>query len=123
MHMIYYLAGQTIRYLHGAAGFPTEDTWIKAIKAGNYNTWPTITSVPVRHHFPESNETQKGHMKRQRQRVQSTRVQEETALYLPAIPKAKDVYIKVYNATETIHSNQTRIFPTGFDPVWSTFLR
>ena len=30
--------GQTIRYLHGATGFPTEDTWIKAIKAGNYNT-------------------------------------------------------------------------------------
>ena len=32
--------GQTIRYLRGAAGFPAEDTWIKAIKAGNYNTWP-----------------------------------------------------------------------------------
>ena len=39
---------QTVRYLHAAAGFPTEDMWIKAIKAGNYNTWPTITPTIVR---------------------------------------------------------------------------
>jgi hypothetical protein len=58
---------QTVRYLHATAGFPTEETWIKAIKAGNYNTWPTITPQVVRRHFPESNETQQGHMKRQRQ--------------------------------------------------------
>ena len=34
---------QTVKYLHEAEGFPVTDTWIKAIKAGNYNTWPTIT--------------------------------------------------------------------------------
>jgi hypothetical protein len=50
-------------------------------------------------------------MKRQRQGVQSARVQEETELNLPAIPKAKDVYIKVYNTTETMHSDQTGRFP------------
>ena len=55
---------QTIRYFHAAAGFSTEDTWTKAIKAGKYNTWPTITPTVVCHHFPESDETQKGHMKR-----------------------------------------------------------
>jgi hypothetical protein len=32
-------------------------------------------------------------------------------LNVPAIPKAKDVYIKVHNATETMHSNQTGRFP------------
>ena len=50
-------------------------------------------------------------MKRQRQGVRSTRVQEETELILPAIPTAKDVYIKVYNATKTMHSDQTGRFP------------
>ena len=30
---------------------------------------------------------------------------------MPAIPKAKEVYIKVHNATETMHSNQTGRFP------------
>ena len=53
---------QTVKYLHAAAGFPTEETWIKAIKAGNYATWPTITPSTVRRHFPESDETQQGHM-------------------------------------------------------------
>ena len=65
---------QTVRYLHAAAGFPTKESWLKAIKAGNFNTWPTITSSTVRRHFPESDETQQGHMKRQRQGVRSTRV-------------------------------------------------
>jgi hypothetical protein len=50
-------------------------------------------------------------MKRQRQGVRSTRIQEETESNLPAIPKAKDVYIKVYNATEMMHSDQTGRFP------------
>ncbi len=47
---------QTVHYLHAAAGFPAKDTWVKAIKAGNFNTWPTITMNIVRHHFPESYE-------------------------------------------------------------------
>ncbi len=66
--------GQTIKYLHTAAGYPVEETWTKAINAGNYNTWPGLTTATVRKHPPESDETQKGHMKRQQQGVQSTRV-------------------------------------------------
>ncbi|KAL7478346.1 LOW QUALITY PROTEIN: hypothetical protein ACHAW6_006995, partial [Cyclotella cf. meneghiniana] len=31
---------KAIRYLHAAAGFPSRATWIKAIRAGNYNSWP-----------------------------------------------------------------------------------
>ena len=102
---------QTVRYLHAAAGFPTEETWIKAIKKGNYSTWPTITTTIVRRHFPESDETQKGHMKRQRQGVRSTRVREETEPDPPAIPKAKDIYIKIHNVHETMHTDQTGRFP------------
>ncbi len=29
---------QTVRYHHASTGFPVADTWIKTIKAGNYNT-------------------------------------------------------------------------------------
>ena len=39
---------QMVRYLHAAAGFPIKEMWIKAIKAGNYNTWPTLTMSTVR---------------------------------------------------------------------------
>jgi hypothetical protein len=60
---------QTVKYLHAAAGIPVKETWIKAIKAGNYNTRPTITLTTVRRHFPESDEMQKGNMKKQCQGV------------------------------------------------------
>ncbi len=63
---------QTIKYLYAAAGYPVKDTWVKAINAGNYTTWPGLTATAVRKHFPESDETQKGHMKRQRQGLRST---------------------------------------------------
>ena len=101
---------QTVRYLHAAAGFPTEDMWIKAIKAGNYNTWPTITPTIIRRHFPESDKTKQGHMKRQRQGIRSTRVREEIEQNVAAILKAKDVYIKIHNITETMHTDQTGRF-------------
>ena len=55
----------TIRYLHATAGFPVKETWLNAIKAGNYVTWPGVTTTAVRKHFPESDETQQGHMKKQ----------------------------------------------------------
>ncbi len=56
---------QSIKYLHAAAGYPVKDTWIAAINAGNYNTWPGLSAQAVRRHFPELDETQKGHMKKQ----------------------------------------------------------
>jgi hypothetical protein len=39
---------QSIRYLHTAAGLPVEATWIKAIKAGNFITWPGLTNTTVK---------------------------------------------------------------------------
>ncbi len=38
-------------------------------------------------------------------------MQESTETNIHVIPKAKEVYIKVHNATETMHSNQTGRFP------------
>ena len=103
---------QMIKYHHASAGYPVEDTWIKAINAGNYTTWPGLTAEAVRKHFPESDETQKGHMKRQRQGVRSTRLSQSTLSKedqaaedspgSPANKKMKDVYVKVHMASETI---------------------
>jgi hypothetical protein len=55
----------TIRYLHAAAGFPVEETWLKAIQRGNYNSWPLINITKVARYFPKSEGTQKGHMRGQ----------------------------------------------------------
>ena len=54
---------EVIRYLHAAAGFPTESTWYSAVRSGNFTSWPWLTPKNVRAHFPESEETQKGHMR------------------------------------------------------------
>ena len=61
--------GQSIKYLHAAAGFPVEDTWVNAINTGNYTIWLGLTAKSVRKHFPELDKSQKGHMKRQQQGV------------------------------------------------------
>jgi hypothetical protein len=40
VHNVYELPSikQTVWYLHAAVGHPTEDTWLKAIRKGNYNS-------------------------------------------------------------------------------------
>ncbi len=115
---------QTIKYLHAAAGYPVEDTWVKAINAGNYTTWPGLTATVACKHFAESNETQKGHMKPQRQGVCSTRtlqtITEDDKEHItpnsgesPASKpkKMQDLYIKIHNASETMHTDQPGQFP------------
>ena len=57
---------EMIRYLHDAAGFPTDLTWYSAVKSGNYTSWPWLTPKNVRAHFPESEKPQKGHMRNTR---------------------------------------------------------
>jgi hypothetical protein len=44
LHNVYKLPSVelTIWYLHGAAGFPTKASWLKAIRKGNYLSWPLI---------------------------------------------------------------------------------
>ena len=32
-----------VRYLHASIGIPVKSTWLTAIKAGNYASWPGIT--------------------------------------------------------------------------------
>ena len=32
-----------VRYFDAEAGFPVRATWLNAIKAGNYRTWPSLT--------------------------------------------------------------------------------
>ena len=107
---------QTIRYLHACAGFPTRRTWIKAIKKGNFIGWPMLTVENVNKHFPESEETAKGHMNHQRQGVRSTKPKDlqEPDAKEEIGKKERDVYAKVvdlWNPKETIYTDQTGAFP------------
>ncbi len=109
---------ESVRYIHAAAGFPVKESWIDVIKAGNCTTWPGINVKVVNRYFPESDETQKGHMKKQRQNVISMKVKEtlnQKEDDTPQSPKKKehDVYIRFFNAEETMHTNQTGCFPAN----------
>ena len=96
-----------IRYLHAAAGFPTKATWLKAIRKGNFLSWPIKNVMNVHKYFPESEETQRGPIRSQRQGVSSTqpappRAAAEDGHVAPAEPKQQDFIIKVYNVKQTL---------------------
>jgi hypothetical protein len=87
----------TIRYLHGVVGFPTRASWLKAICKVNYLSWPLINVKNVSKYFPESKETQKGHMRGQRQGVRSTTVATPTEDELTNIPHQKRMTSSSWN--------------------------
>ena len=104
---------KAIRFLHAAAGFPTKLTWLKAIRAGNYESWPMITVKNVNKYFPESKETQKGHMRQTREGVRSKKIKESNEENVPVTPvqKERDIMIKTYKMRELIATDQTGKFP------------
>jgi hypothetical protein len=119
IHNVYELPSieWTVRYLHAAAGHPPEDTWAKAVGRGNYNSWPLIDTKNVRKYFPESEETQLGHMRGQRQGVQSTRPKQPVDINPnPSIKKKHNIFVHVYKLnqedclTATIYADQTGDF-------------
>ncbi len=102
IHNVYKLPSvdPTIRYLHGVAGFPTRASWPKAIRNGNYLSWPLINVENVTKFFPESEETQKGHMQGQGQGVCSTKEAMSPNKNQTIIPHVKkhDILTLVYDA-------------------------
>ena len=69
-----------VRYYHAAAGFPVRATWLDAIKAGNYESWPGLTYNNAARYCPNALPTLKGHMVQGRKGVRSTRSNREAHL-------------------------------------------
>ena len=119
IHNVYELPSiePTIRYLQAAVGFPTKESWVKAIMRGNYNSWPLINVKNVTHHLPELEETLKGHMCGQCQGVRSTKEKrwDANVMSVPVEPTPHihkgDIMIFNYDLKSTMYTNQT-----GFDP-------
>ena len=76
IHNVYELKTQPelVRYYHAAAGFPTKPTWIRAIKNNQYASWPGLTVDIVARHYPDSEETPKGHGRKAPSGQRSTKV-------------------------------------------------
>jgi hypothetical protein len=99
-------------FQHGAAGFPTKSSWLKAIRKGNYLSRPLINVKNVAKYFPESKETQKGHMHGQRQGVRSTKVAKPTEDAPTTLPhlKKNDILIKEPEVKSLMYADQTGLF-------------
>ena len=39
--------------MHAATGFPVKETWIRAVRAGNYTTWPGLSVKPIQKYCPD----------------------------------------------------------------------
>jgi hypothetical protein len=61
-----------VRFLHASDFIPVQDTWLKAIRAGHFATWPGLTKHLVRKHLPKEIATVKGHLSQRRKHMRST---------------------------------------------------
>ena len=71
-----------VKYFHEDAGYPVCSTWITAIKAGKFKTWPGLTYRNARRYWPSADETLKGYMVQTRQNVLETHVDRKSVVRL-----------------------------------------
>ena len=105
---------EAIRWMHACLGYPVKSTWIAAVKNNHFRGWPLLTPRNVKKYYPETTETDKGHLNQTRKNVRSTKSKPmiiyEHADKLRGKQK-RDVYVKLYDVRETIYSDQTGKFP------------
>ncbi len=110
---------EVVRFQHAALDFPPKAMLLTTICHKNLATFPGLTSENINKFFPESGETQKGHMKQTKQGVRSTKeLDEDAMLKAEAIPqskpgvKHKDAYLRVFDTTKkAMYTNQPSHFP------------
>ena len=100
-----------VRYFHAAAGFPVRATWLQAIKAGNYESWPGLTYNNAARYCPSADETIKGHMVQSRQGVRSTKPKEAREQPEPAVVAESPVSSRTRSKTAPPTINLPRVEP------------
>ena len=105
-----------VQYLHRCALSPVLHTWTKAIDAGYFATWPSLTSELVRKHLPKLLATAIGHLKQDRKNIHSTKPSITTApLVLPSqhapLARYHQVFVETVELTGKVSTDQTGRFP------------
>ncbi len=118
---------ELVHYYHAAAGFSTKPTWIKAIRNKQFASWPGLTVDAVKRHYPDSEETPKGHGRKTPSRLWSTKqttptldnsddtVDSHTSASPRLTKKERTIFIRVLDmedeATQKIFTGQPWRFP------------
>jgi hypothetical protein len=114
-----------VQYYHAAVGFPTKPSWLKAIKNKQYPSWLGLTWEATNKHFPESKETSKGHGRKTRSGLRSTKTSatrgsnndetNETTHPLCPHRKQKEEIMRTFDlndeAKRLMYTDQTGRFP------------
>ena len=66
------------QYLHAACWSPPISTFVRAIKNGNFISWPGLTPQLITKHLSASIATAKGHLDQESKNLQSTKIQIKT---------------------------------------------
>ena len=110
--------GQLIKFYHAAMGFPVTSTWCKAIDAGYFRGWPSLTSARVRKFIKVVPETEKGHMDQRKVGIRSTskpkKAEPDSMTTVPQAPnndKTHEVYMSISEMEGKLFSDQTGRFP------------
>ena len=131
----------TIKYLHAACFYPAKSTWIKAIQANFFVTWPFLTAEAVRKHLEPSIISSRGRIKQTQKNIRSTKnlanrvapsnilachdnatiskiddapdqiFMEDVTSASPLPEKTNEVFIKIIRPDSKIYSDQTGAFP------------
>ena len=51
---------QSFLWYHASAGWPPKETFLSAVRHGNYTSWPKLTTTMIHKYMPDSDETIKG---------------------------------------------------------------
>ena len=112
------------RYLHACAFSPVLSTFTKAIKRGNFVTWPGIEDLNFEKMLGAVKESEQDHLDQERKHLQSTSISKTTSSptstdtedeFAPAPESTKtyNYFCKVIDntATQKAYSDQTGCFP------------
>lgn len=92
-----------VKYMHQTFFSPTIATLLKAINNGQMEGIPFMKPAMIRKHLPPSPATSKGHMKRPRAGIRSTRKKEKPSKTKPSlIEKAKRIHPNAIRTTAHI---------------------
>ena len=115
-HNVYNLPSieQAVHWMHACMGYPAAATWIKACRARNLVGFPFSDEKYIQKYFSENDKTAAGHMQRQRQNIRSTKPKAAPLTQIDTTDlhrwKEHNVFVKVVELKNTIHTNQTGRF-------------
>ena len=104
-----------VGFYHACMGFPVKQTWLEAIKAGNFETFDSLTYSNAARYCPNADETIMGHLAQWRQNIRSTKPKGPTALPPPPPTVApetpsNELFIRVLPISK-LYTNNTCLFP------------